>query len=145
MSDIDREPVPGDISVNLTFPSFFGGSIAERERDSNERAVHIEISDGPSRGRIVDFYLSAAQFTDLMRGGNVRVQGAWLPTGEAAARLGRTQRTATTELHSAAVDNLDDAARRVTVDYLAAGWETVDARKTNYGRLVVARRWDAPE
>ncbi len=137
IDDLDRQPERGDVDIRLGFPTYMGGDPADRERDQTERAVVIEITDGPSRSRILELHLSAAQFAAMLGGSTAHVRGAWLPNEVGMARIGKRQRTVSKEIHRDPGYSVDVEAAKV-----AAQYEADSIRNNNFGKTVIARRWD---
>jgi hypothetical protein len=116
---------PGDIMILLTYP-----------RSSSEgKRARLEITDEMSRETLLSVELAPEQLMDMMSSTGVRVSGAQLP--HSVERIGKRSQTTST-----VIGRRDELSPEQVRDaYLAAGWETVDIRKTNYGHHVVARRW----
>lgn len=126
-----REYSAGDVSIRLAYPTFMGS-------DRGKKAAHLEVIDEASGQLIVDMELNPDQLMDLMSGSSTHVSGATLSSKP--ERLGRRAQTTSTNVFGFDPE-VADRAQTVKAEYLAAGWEVVDVRQTNFGRRVAARRW----
>ena len=128
--DPDRQPQPGDVDVRISFPT---------RSAHTDKAVTIEITDGPSRSRIIEIDLTAEQYVALMSGSTAHATGAWLPSDKGWSRIGKRMETASATFGY----GKEAEANAQADDYRADGWEAAEVRRSNSGFTVVARRWVA--
>ncbi|MEU3452232.1 hypothetical protein ABZ671_01115 [Micromonospora sp. NPDC006766] len=126
--DFDREPVPGDVSVQLSYPY----------NSHTGRRGHLTVTDRMSGLTLVEVDLTAGQVMDLMAHTSVRVSGATLPARPDL--IGKRMETDSTTVGH----NDERDPEQVRVGYLVAGWDTAQVRRTNSGHQVTARRWVDP-
>lgn len=128
MTHYDREPVPGDVLVQLSFPY----------SNIDGRYVSLAITDRTSGLPLVEVPMTAEQFMDVMSHTATRVSGATLPARP--ERIGKRMVVDTTSLGRSP----ERTPEQVRDAYLADGWDVADVRRTNFGHQVVARRWIDP-
>jgi hypothetical protein len=123
------ESLPGEVLVFLTHP---------RSNDGT-RTIHLKVEEQMSGMTVLEIAMTPEQFADVLASTGTNIPGARLP--QHPERLGKRMQTASTALPR--TDPRDP--EQVVAAYLADGWETASSRATNYGHLVVARRWIADE
>lgn len=137
MNDRDiytTEAVPGDVQIQLTYPTRTGINVAEHER----YVAHLTVTDRTSGQILVSVELSAAEHLSIMSGTGTTVSGATLPARPDRIGL-RRQNTSTPIPHGYDGDH-NARISQVVADYQADGWET-ELRRTNGGHQVIARRY----
>lgn len=127
MSPTDRNP--GDVLIQLSFP---------RSNVDPGPVVDLSVTDGMSGVQLVGVRLTADEFASLMSCTATRVSGARIPSPEHVHRIGRALEVDSKSLgHGASHQDVE----AVRADYLNNGWDTAEARRTNAGPQVIARRW----
>lgn len=124
---------PGDVSVQLGFPTSHGTNGDEPQR------AHLELTDRPSNTVVADLYLTAEQFMGLMSGSTAHATGAFVV--RKPGRIGFRAENASVQVPYGAERNGEARAMEIAAEFMATGWETTEVRRTNSGHLVVARRW----
>lgn len=116
---------PGDVSVQLSYP----------HSNIDGRYAQLTVIDRVSGVQIVRATLGPDELMQFMAHSSVHLSGAVLP--QRPELIGRRQQITGTNLGRDSVVTPDE----VRDEYLAAGWESVQIQRTNFGHRVVARRW----
>jgi|tagenome__1003787_1003787.scaffolds.fasta_scaffold19426802_2 hypothetical protein len=132
MHDFDSEAKPGDVEITISHGT------------SNQppyRLVHLEITERISRQRVVEISLTSEQFGILLGSATVYASAELPPHPE---RIGKRMEVDTQEVAHAIGDEAVTQAEAIARAYWDGGWDSVQARRTNRGMNITARRWVSP-